>query len=134
MNGILAKVRFELKDTNKQAQFTNNDVLSILQGITAFLGAIAKMDPIGGVIEAVGAAGHFATRCNAGTLQDNLASVVKWMSFGQAYRAMEDSNELDFDKMGVEAVPEVMKVRNMTQYMFNKWEIVKRSYRTHIKY
>ena len=36
--------------------------------------------------------------------------VEKWLKFGKDYAALKDSSELDFDKMDVAAVPEVMQV------------------------
>ena len=54
--------------------------------------------------------GHFAGKCDLGELQDNLDKVEKWLKFGKDYAALKDSSELDFDKMDVAAVPEVMQV------------------------
>ena len=110
MTSSLEEIIAQQPDVYKASQFNRGDLFAILQGITAFVSGIAGKDPAASIGTAVGVAGHFATKCNTGTLQDNLDKIEKWMTFGEAYAALEDSSDLDFDKMDVGAVPEVMMV------------------------
>lgn len=45
-----------------------------------------------------------------GQLKDLLDKVRKWLKFGKEYEALEDSSDLDFDKVDIGSVPEIMKV------------------------
>ena len=67
-------------------------------------------DPFAALESALGEIRHFVSKCNLGKLQNNLDKVEKWLKFGKDYAALKDSSELDFDKMDVAAVPEVMQV------------------------
>ncbi|KAJ7391107.1 hypothetical protein OS493_020132 [Desmophyllum pertusum] len=62
----------------------------------------------GAAIEVVG---NFATKCNTGPLKELIGKVEKWLTFGKGYQALENSNDLDFDKVDIGSVPEVMKVK-----------------------
>ncbi|XP_028517529.1 uncharacterized protein LOC110247684, partial [Exaiptasia diaphana] len=109
MDGYLAQARALLADVNEQAQFTQEDMFAVLQGATGFLSAAAGDDPFGALGAAIETAEHFATQCNAGTLQDNLGHLTNWLNFGKAYQKLEDSSDLDFDTMDVGSVPEMMQ-------------------------
>ena len=67
-------------------------------------------DPLEPLGAAIGVIGRFASRCNIGTLQENVNKTLKWLTFGQQYAALEDSSDLDFDQLDVGSLPEVMKV------------------------
>ena len=110
MESHLDVVIRQLPQVHDTATFGKPDVFAILQAVTGFLSAAAQGDILAAVDTAVGLAEHQLTKCNTGTLKENLANIKKWMTFGQAYRALEDSSELDFDQMDVGAVPEVMMV------------------------
>lgn len=112
MESDLGKVKQLLTQLHADAQFTKDDMFAILQGVTGFLSGAAGDDPFGALGAAIETAEHFATQCNTGTLQDNMANVNKWLTFGQAYQKLEDSSDLDFDKMDVGSVPEMMQVLN----------------------
>ena len=110
MTGSLASIVNQLPDVYEKAQFNKQDMFVILQGFTGFLSGVASEDPLASIGASIEVAGHFATKCNTGTLQDNLDKVEKWLTFGKEYAALKDSSDLDFDKMDVGSVPEVMKV------------------------
>ena len=110
MTGSLASIVNQLPDVYEKAQFNREDMFVMLQGITGFLSGVKGEDPFASIGAAIEVAGHFATKCNTGTLQDNLDKVEKWLTFGKEYAALKDSSDLDFDKMDVGSVPEVMKV------------------------
>ncbi|XP_020909806.2 uncharacterized protein LOC110247689 [Exaiptasia diaphana] len=109
MDGYLAQANQLLTQLNDQAQFTQEDMFALLQGVTGFVGAVAGKDPFGALGAAIETAEHFATQCDAGTLQDNLGHLTKWLTFGQEYQKLEDSSDLDFDQMDVGSVPEMMQ-------------------------
>ncbi len=110
MRSSLEEIIAQLPDVYEEAQFNQQDLFVILQGVTGFFGGIAGKDPFDSIGAALEVAGHFATKCNTGTLQENLDNVEKWLTFGKEYSALEDSSDLDFDKMDVGSVPEVMQV------------------------
>ena len=110
MKGSLDDLVAELPDIQDAAKFTKQDLFVILQGVTGFFGGVAGKDPFAALGAAIGVAEHYATRCNTGSLQDNLGKLNNWLTFGKEYKALIDSSELDFDKLDVGAVPEVMQV------------------------
>lgn len=115
MKSSLEEVIVQLPEVYEASQFNRADLFAILQGITGFASGIVGKDPAASIGAAIEVAGHFATKCNTGTLQDNLDKIEKWMTFGEAYAALEDSSDLDFDQMDVRAVPEVMMVIRQLQ-------------------
>lgn len=81
----------------------------MLQGVTGFVGALKGKDPIAALSSAFSLIENEALRCNRGTLQQNKAKIEKWVKFGKSYEALEDSSDLNFDKMDVQSVPEIMQ-------------------------
>ena len=110
MTSSLEETVAQLHKVHEASRFGKGDLLVLLQGFTGFVSGIKGKDPIAEINSAIGLAGHFATKCNVGTLQENLEKTKKWLTFGKAYAALQDSSALDFDKMDVGSVPEVMKV------------------------
>lgn len=110
MTSSLEEITAQLPDVYEASQFNRQDLFVILLGITGFFSGIMGRDPFAYIGAAVEVAGHFTTKCKTGTLQENLDKIEKWLTFGKAYAALQDSSDLDFDKMDVESVPEVMKV------------------------
>ena len=82
----------------------------ILQGLTGFASGIRNRDPLATMSAALELAGGLSTKCNIGTLQENLNKIKHWLQFGKAFKALRGFRELDFNTMEVAAVPEVMKV------------------------
>ena len=111
MTSSLEEITAQLPDVYEASQFNRGDLFVILQGITGFLSGITSQDPSASIGAAIGVVGNFATKCNTGTLHENLDKIEKWMTFGEAYAALEDSSDLDFDQLDVGAVPEVMMVK-----------------------
>ncbi|KAJ7376174.1 hypothetical protein OS493_036288 [Desmophyllum pertusum] len=109
MDSSLEQITVLLPSLYKKSKFDKRDLFVILQGLTGFASGIKGGDPSATIGAAIGVAGHFSTKCKTDTLQSNLAKVKNWLKFGKAYRALKDSSELDFDRMDVAAVPEVMK-------------------------
>ena len=83
---------------------------SKFEGLSGFSSGAVGRDPLASLGAAIGVIGRFASRCNIGTLQENVNKTLKWLTFGQQYAALEDSSDLDFDQLDVGSAPEVMKV------------------------
>ena len=111
MNDALQRVNDIVPGVTSQAQFSPVDFLAILQGVTGFLGGVAGGDPFSALGAALGLFGDFALKCPLGSLEEIKGSFKKWLEFGKAYQALEDSSELDFDKLDPGAVPEMMQVK-----------------------
>lgn len=92
-----------------QAQKNMQHFFAMLQGVTGFVGALKGKDPIAALSSAFSLIENEALRCNRGTLQQNKAKIEKWVKFGKSYEALEDSSDLNFDKMDVQSVPEIMQ-------------------------
>ena len=112
MNSSLEDVGGLVPVAHGKTKFKKGDLFVILQGVTGFLNNVKGKDPIGAISTALGVTSHFITKCKLDSLQAIQNKVSKWMTFGKAYAALEDSSDLDFDKMDVTAVPEMMKVMN----------------------
>ncbi|KAJ7388772.1 hypothetical protein OS493_035738 [Desmophyllum pertusum] len=85
------------------------DLFAILQGynrIPEWNCGKRSFAAIGAALDVVG---NFATSGNLGTLQNNKNKIEKWLTFGKAYKALNDSSDLNFDTMDITSVPEVMK-------------------------
>ena len=93
--------------------------LAVLQAITGFAGAVAGKDPFAFIDPAIGIMDHEMNKpClkSLGTIRKNLK---KWLTFGREYQSLEDSSDLNFDKVKVSSIPDVMKV-----YIFSKSLII----------
>ena len=111
MTGITEQIRSILPEAVRAAKFNEDDFLAVLQGIVGFAGAIKDKNPLDFIGSAVGLAQDLSgKRCPLGTLEDNLDKLKKWLTFGKAYEALQDSSDLDFDRVDITAVPEVMQV------------------------
>ena len=111
MTSSLEEILAQLPDVYQASQFNRQDLFVVLQGLTGFLSGVQGKDPFASIGATLEVVGHFATKCNTGTLQENKDKIEKWLTFGKEYAALEDSSDLDFDKMDVGSVPEVMKVK-----------------------
>lgn len=110
MNSSLAEILVQLPDVYQAAQLNREDLFAILEGLSGFSSGVVGRDPLASLGAAIGVIGRFASRCNVGTLQENVNKTIKWLTFGEQYAALEDSSDLDFDQLDVGSVPEVMKV------------------------
>jgi len=114
MTSSLEEIVAQLPDVHEKSQFNRQDAFVILQGYTGFFSGLLGEDPFAALGAAVEVAGNFATRCNTGSLHENLSKAKRWLTFGKEYAALEDSSDLDFDKLDIGSVPEVMKVISHT--------------------
>lgn len=113
MKGILTMVLNLLPEAYRKTKnkLDAEQFIAVLQGITGFAAAIKGKDPLGFIDSAVGIMDHEINKpClkSLGTIRKNLK---KWLTFGKEYKPLKDSSDLNFDKVKVSAIPEVMKVR-----------------------
>ena len=113
MTSILENIKIVLSDVYAHAQFTGRDFLVVLQGLVGFSSAAVSKNPLGVVDTAVGQAGSFAGKGCLKSLQSVLGSVKKWLTFGEHYKPLIDSSDLDFDLLDVGSVPQIMQVRDL---------------------
>ncbi|XP_027042405.1 uncharacterized protein LOC113670461 [Pocillopora damicornis] len=115
---IIAQVELRLVGTMEtikallvdlQAQKNMQHLFAMLQGLIGFVSAVGGKDPMGVLSSSFSLIENEALRCNRGTLQQNKAKIKKWLKFGKAYEALEDSSDLNFDKMDIRSVPDMMK-------------------------
>ena len=104
-----------LPDVYQQAKFNPDDMLAMLQAITGFVGSIKGKDPFDVIDTALGLAESQSGKQCLGSLQNNLGSIKKWLTFGKNYKPLVDSSDLDFDKLDVASIPEIMQVRNLSE-------------------
>ena len=113
MKGILTMVLNLLPEAYRKTRnkLDVEQFIAVLQGITGFAVAIKGKDPLGFIDSAVGIMDYEINKpClkSLGTIRKNLK---KWLTFGKEYKPLKDSSDLNFDKVKVSAIPEVMKVR-----------------------
>ena len=110
MKNFLSQITSVLPDVYENAQFNTEDLIAVLKGLTGFVKGIAGKDPFEVIDNALDVAGHFASKCYTGSLKEVKDKVDKWLKFGKEYSALDNPNDLDFEKMDVGSVPEIMKV------------------------
>lgn len=110
MGDYLEVIHAEIPVKHGEAVFTNDDMFAVLGGLTGLFKTVATRNPLELIDPAIATAQHFIARCNSGGLYDLMKNAKRWLTFGKEYQALQDSSELDFDKMDVEQVPEVMQV------------------------
>ena len=113
MNDILKNIVNLLPQIYARSRFQVDDFLAILQGIAGFTSGIASRDPFTVIDSVIGLAG--ATYSLVGntcfqSLQSYMGSVKRWLTFGQHYKPLADSSDLDFDQLDVNSVPQIMQV------------------------
>lgn len=111
MGGYLDNILLEVPKVWRAGRFNKKNFIEILQGITGFLKA--GTNPLDIANTALGLYKHFGTKCKNGNidLRGLLNKVKKWVNVGKNYEALKDSNDLNFDEMDIESIPEMMKVR-----------------------
>ena len=93
-----------------KAKIDRDQTLALLQGFTGFVGGIASKDPVQALESALDIAQIEVNTPYLESLGSTLDSVKEWMTFGKEYTPLEDSSDLDFDKVDVASVPEIMQV------------------------
>ncbi|KAL9983250.1 hypothetical protein ACROYT_G005396 [Oculina patagonica] len=109
MNSLINRVVTMLPQLHARAKFNREDLLAVLQGLTGFASAAASKDPLGAVDSVLGLIGGLQSKQCLGSLESYLTKIKKWMTFGMNYRPLVDSSDLDFSRLDVGSVPEVMQ-------------------------
>lgn len=110
MTSILENINTLLVGVHKNAKFNSQNFLAVLQGIVGFSSAISSKSPLAFIDTALGLAGSFSGQKCLKSLQSILGSVKQWLTFGEHYKPLVDSSDLDFDQLDVGSVPQIMKV------------------------
>ncbi|XP_031565547.1 uncharacterized protein LOC116300761 [Actinia tenebrosa] len=117
MDNTLIRISSLLKEAQKTAseRLSKQQFMAMLQGISGFASAIFdsatsadSKGPFAYIDTAIDIAQHDANKPCRSALKSVLASAKKWLTFGK-YKPREDASELDFDKVEVSSVPDMMK-------------------------
>ena len=98
----------------KKAKFNKEDILAVLQGTVGFAKAIASKNPFDAIDAGLGLMGSLAGKQCLNSLESIRGSIKKWLTFGEHYKPLADSSDLDFDQLDVGSVPQIMQVRDLT--------------------
>ena len=110
MYSSLERVVAMFPEVYDQSKWNMQETLAILKGTAGFSTGIGKKNQAESIGAVVGMAGHFAQKCSLGALQQHLGQIEQWMNFGEEYAAHNDPSDLDFEKINIQSVPEVMQV------------------------
>lgn len=118
MNDTLRRIYSSLKEAQEAAQkrLTRQQFVAVLQGITGFASGIftsivseEPQGPFAFINTALAIVEYDANKPCRTALGPLMKNVKKWLTFGK-YRPLNDSSDLNFDKMNVSTVPDIMKV------------------------
>ena len=118
MNDTLSRIYSSLKAARRAAQnrLTRQQFMAVLQGITGFASGIftsivseEPQGPFAFINTALAIVEYDANKPCLKALGPLLKNAKKWLTFGK-YRPLSDSSDLNFDKMKVSSVPDIMKV------------------------
>ena len=110
MTRFLEDVVHLLPEAHAKTQLGKSDLLVVLGGIAGIGSSVIAGDPFVAATAVLGVAEHVGSKCDPGTLLDSIEKIEHWLTFGQAYAALEDSSDLNFDEVDVESIPEIMEV------------------------
>ena len=85
--------------------------VTLLQSLTGYSQELVNYDPFDYINGAVNLISSNDGESCLKTLKSYLASARKWLTFGDKYKSLTDSSNLDFDQLDIAALPEIMKVR-----------------------
>ena len=100
-------------------KLSTEQCLAVLQAITGFAGAVAGKDPFAFIGSAISIMDYEINKPCLKSLGTICKNLKKWLTFGREYQSLEDSSDLNFDKVKVSSIPDVMKV-----YIFSKSLII----------
>lgn len=120
MSNILERIKKTLPDVHAKVRGTidRQHFLAVLQALTGFGQAIESKSPSQFIENIITLSTHEEGRNCLKSLSTILASAKKWLSFGETYKVLENSSDLDFDKLDVGSLPEIMGVSD--QPFFNR--------------
>ena len=110
MDAITVYIQKKLPEVYENAQFHPGDFMAILQGLVGFVSGVASKDPLASVSAILGIAESQSGKKCLKTIEGYFASIEDWLTFGQQYKLLTDSSDLDFDTIDIGALPEIMQV------------------------
>ena len=120
MNVTISRIYSSLRQSQQATvqKYNREQLIAVLQGITGFASAIFQGDIFGVIDTALGIANHVNNLQCLTSLKSVIRNAKAWLTFGK-YRPLNDSSDLNFDKMNVSSVPDMMKVCTMQNYSYN---------------
>ena len=128
MGSILRKIVNTLPASYDKAKFNRNDLFAVMQGMTGFTKAVAGKNPLDFVDAAIGVTAALAHKGCLKSLDAYLNDVKTWLTFGDKYKPLEDSSDLDFDQVNVSSVPDIMQVRCIVTCAREHKQVIIRSF------
>ena len=111
LNDIQKYIQRELTKVAGMAKFHEDDVLAVLEGLVGLAMATQSKDPLSSAAAVLGLFSSMSGKLCLKTLEKYSESIKKGLNFGQAYKNLVDSSELDFDTLDITLLPEMMQVR-----------------------
>ena len=102
-----------LPEVYKKGKFNKQDFLAVLQATVGFAKAIASKSPLDAIDAGLGLMGSLSGKQCLKSLESIRGSIKKWLTFGEHYKPLADSSDLDFDQLDVSSVPHIMQVRDL---------------------
>ena len=111
MKEMLERIYSLLKEAQRKTQYklSRDQALTLIQGVAGFAGSVVDKDPFAFINTAVSYAQQQVNFPCLTKLKSMIKSVEKWMTFGK-YSPLADSSDLNFYKVNVSSVPEIMQV------------------------
>jgi len=106
MSSALENINTMLPDVHKKAKFNKEDFLAVLQGTVGFAKVVAPKSPLNAIDTGLVLWGRWQGNNIRG-------SIKKGLTFGEHYKPLADSSDLDFDQLDVSSVPHIMQVRDL---------------------
>ncbi|XP_031560607.1 uncharacterized protein LOC116296689 [Actinia tenebrosa] len=109
MENTIVKISSSLREAQQTAtnRLSKQQFFAVLTGMTGFLSAEGPFDSIK---TAITIAEYDANKACLTSLDSVIGSVKEWLTFGK-HVPLTDSSELDFDKVNVSSVPDMMKAK-----------------------
>lgn len=114
LNDIQKYVQKELTKVTGNAKFHEDDFLAVLEGLVGLAMATQSKDPLSSAAAVLGIFTSVSGKMCLRTLEQYFDSIEKGLNFGQAYKHLVDSSELDFDTLDIALLPEMMQVLPLT--------------------
>ena len=113
LDDIKQSIRKELSKVTLKAKFHADDVNVILEGLLGLAMARAAKDPLSSAAALLGVFSSTSGKMCLKTIGHYLKRIEKGLFFGEAYKSLVDSSELDFSTLDVALLPEMMQVRHL---------------------
>jgi len=111
MKEMLERIYSLMKEAQRKTQYklSLDQALTLIQGVAGFAGSIVEKEPFVSLDMTVSYAQQQVNWPCLTKLKSMIKSVQKWMTFGK-YSPLADSSDLNFYKVNVSSVPQIMQV------------------------